>query len=345
MKAEIFLDRGNGISKVLPIVEGEVRPAFKIPSITRRVERDIKSITFRQNSQSFLCGDDAIESYSGKRYSPLDENDKIKDLAVVVAAALAQVFPNGGPIELTLGVSSPIFYQGIEQEMIKELKKLTDGFSYGSHQYVVLLDRVGAFQEGVIFLEKNEAFNGVIDLGQGTLLAGVRHPRNGVTPLPLSDGNMGGCNLIVTALLSDKRFLKAVKDADFSAAPSPDRLSSLLSEGRWQVKSIDFKKYLKPHMAIPKQRLENAAQAIKTELKNASPYDVVIPRIALIGGGSSLMQGVLGATLDKWCERHHLELFSQLPDYQTVLQMRSVCQEEPGRLPRVQPEVHAGVEA
>ncbi|KPQ32148.1 MAG: hypothetical protein HLUCCA11_22185 [Phormidesmis priestleyi Ana] len=79
----------------------------------------------------------------GKRYSPLDENDKIKDLAVVVAAALAQVFPNGGPIELTLGVSSPIFYQGIEEEMINELSKLTAGFSYGSHQYVVLLGWVG----------------------------------------------------------------------------------------------------------------------------------------------------------------------------------------------------------
>jgi hypothetical protein len=341
MKAEIFLDRGNGGSKVLPVVEGEVRPAFKIPSITRQVKGDLKSITFSQSGQSFLYGDDAIESYAGKRYSPLDENDKIKDLSVVVAAALAQVFPNGGPIELTLGVSSPIFYKGIEQEIIKELSKLTAGFSYGGHQYVVLLERVGAFQEGVIFLEKNVAFNGVIDLGQGTLLAGVRHPQNGVTPLPLSDGNIGGCNLIITALLSDERFLKSIKDAGFSAAPSPDRLSSLLSEGRWEVKSISFKKYLKPHMAIPKQRLENAAQAIKTELKNASPYEEVIPRIALIGGGSSLMQGVLGATLDKWCEHHNLELFPQLPDYQTVLQMCSVSKEDPGRLINVQPKVEA----
>ena len=334
MKLEMFLDRGNGGSKVLPIVEGDRRAPFKIPSVTRQVN-SFKGISLAKSGQSFLYGDSAIESYEGRRYSPLDDNDKIRDLSVVVAAAISEVFPSGGPVELSLGVASPIFHKGIEREIIRELSKLEDGFSHAQNQYSVLLERVGAFQEGVVFLELNPSFDGVIDLGQGTLLAGIRHPTEGVRPLPLSDGNIGGCNLILDSLLSDDRFLKAIKSAGFSAAPSPDKLASLLSQGRWQVKDIDFKKLLKPHMKIPRQRLENAAQAIKTMLKNASPYETVVPRIALIGGGSSLIQGVFGNSLNKWCEQHHLELFAQSPDYQTVLQMYAASKADPSRLAAV----------
>lgn len=332
MKLEMFLDRGNGGSKVLPIVEGDRRPAFKIPSVTRQVNELEGMITLTKSGQTFLCGDSAIESYAGRRYSPLDNNDKIKDLSVVVAAAIAEIFPDGGPVELSLGVSNPIFHRGIEREIVKELSKLEGGFSYAQSWYSILLERVGAFQEGVIFLELNPEFNGVVDLGQGTLLAGVRHPMSGVRALPLPDGNRGGCNLIISSLLSDDRFLKAIKSAGFSSAPSPDKLASLLSSGCWQVKEIDFKRLLKPHMQIPKQRLENAAQAIRTELQNASPYETIVPRIALIGGGSCLMQGVFGDTLTKWCEHHSLELFPQSPDYQTVLQMYAAFQAEPSRL-------------
>lgn len=332
MKLEMFLDRGNGGSKVLPVIEGVKKPAFKIPSVTRQVSEPEGIITLTKSGQAFLCGDSAIESYEGRRYSPLDNNDKIKDLSVVVAAAIAEIFPDGGPVELSLGVSNPIFYQGIEREIIKELSKLEDGFSYAGRWYSILLERVGAFQEGVIFLELNSEFNGVIDLGQGTLLAGVRHPKKGVQVLPLSDGNRGGCNLIISSLLSDDRFAKAIKSAGFPSAPSPDKMASLLSSGCWQVKEIDFKRLLKPHMQIPKQRLENAAQAIRTELQNASPYEKVVSRIALIGGGSCLIQGVFGDSLNKWCRHHNLELFPQLPDYQTVLQMYAAFQSNPSRL-------------
>lgn len=334
MKLEMFLDRGNGGSKVLPIVEGEERAAFKIPSVTRQVS-GFEGIRLTKSGRAFLCGDSAIESYAGRRYSPLDDNDKIRDLSVVVAAAISEIFPGGGPVELSLGVASPIFHKGIEREIIKELSKLEDGFSHAESKYCVLLERVGAFQEGVIFLEQNPQLNGVADLGLGTLLAGIRHPEDGVRTLPLSDGNRGGCNLIIDSLLSDDRFLKAIKSAGFSAAPSPDKLSSLLSQGQWQVKEIDFRKFLKPHMQISKQRLENAAQAIKTALSNASPYETIVPRIALIGGGSSLMQGVFGDSLNKWCEQHHLELFPQSPDYQTVLQMCAASKADPTRLSTV----------
>ena len=335
MKLDMFLDRGNGGSKVLPIVEGKMGQTFKIPSVTRRMESHHSGIVFSKNGQVYLCGESAIKTYEGTRYTPLDNNDKIRELSVVVAAALIEIFPDGGPVELTLGISSPIFHKGSEREIMKELSTLEAGFSYRGRTYVVSLERIGAFQEGVIFLELNPEFNGVIDLGQGTLLAGVRHPMSGVRPLPLPDGNRGGCNLIIDALLFDDGFLRAVKSADFSAAPSPDKLSSLLSNGRWQVKDIDFRKFIKPHLKIPKQRLENAAQVIRTVLKNASPYEEVVPRIAFIGGGASLIQGVLGGAIDKWCERHNLEVFAETPDYQTVLQMYAAAQADPARLMRV----------
>ena len=335
MKIELFLDRGNGSSKILAVVEGISQPPFKIPSITRRVQGLGNGIKLLKNDQLFLCGTPAIESYEGIRYTPLDENDKIRELSVVVAAALAQIVPNGGPIELSLCVSSPMYYKGMEPDIIKELARLEDGFIYGDFQYSVLLERVGAFQEGVIFLDLNPNFNGVIDLGHGTLLAGVRYPQRGVMPLPLSDGNRGGCNLILTALLGDDRFLKAIKAAGLSAAPSPDKLSSLLSDGRWKVKGIDFRKFIKPHLSLAKQRLENAAQSIRTELKNASPYDDVVPKIAFIGGGSSLLQGALGQSVDKWCERQNIVMVTQTPDYQTVLQMYESIKEKPERLARV----------
>lgn len=341
MKVELFLDRGNGSSKVLAVVEGAVQPPFKIPSVTRKVQELDNGIKLLKNGQLFLCGTPAIESYAGIRYTPLDENDKIRELAVVVAAALAQIVPNGGPIELSICVSSPMYYKGMEPDIIKELSKLEDGFIYDEYQYTILLERVGAFQEGVIFLDLNPDFNGVIDLGQGTLLAGVRYPQQGVMPLPLSDGNRGGCNLILTALLGDERFLKAIKAAGLAAAPSPDKLSSLLSDGRWEVKGIDFRKFIKPHMTLAKQRLENAAQSIRTELKNASPYDDVVPKIAFIGGGSSLLQGVLGQSVNKWCERQNVVLVTQTPDYQTVLQMYECAKENPARLLQVPVTVEA----
>ncbi len=335
MRLEMYLDRGNGGSKVLPILDEELLFPFKIPSVTRRVGELEETICFGLGGPSFLCGVPAIESYDGIRYTPLDENDKIRDLAVVVAAAIAEVVTDGGPIELSLGVSSPLLYQGIEKDIEKELSKLDIGFSKGESRYTVLLERVGAFQEGVIFLERNTEFNGVVDLGQGTLLAGVRHPHRGVITLPLSDGNLGGCNLIISALLEDERFLKAVKKAGFSSAPSPDKLSSLLSKGQWEVKEIDFRKYLKPHLSIAKQRLENAAQSIRAELQNASPYETIVPRIAFIGGGSSLMQGVLGDALEKWCDKHHLIMYADSPDYQTVLQMYQAVKQDPKRLTTV----------
>lgn len=332
MKVELFLDRGNGSSKVLAVVEGTVQPPFKIPSITRRVQSLNNGIKLVKDDQLFLCGTSAIESYEGIRYTPLDENDKIRELSVVVAAALTQVVPQGGPIELSLCVSSPMYYKGMEPEIIRELSKLEDGFICSNYQYTVLLERIGAFQEGVIFLSLNPDFNGVIDLGHGTLLAGVRYPQRGVMPLPLPDGNRGGCNLILTALLGDDRFLKAIKTAGLAAAPSPDKLSSLLSDGRWKVKGIDFRKFVKPHLKLAKQRLENAAQSIRTELKNASPYDNVVPKIAFIGGGSSLLQGALGQAVDKWCERQNIVLITQKPDYQTVLQMYESVKENSERL-------------
>ncbi len=335
MKLEMYLDRGNGSSKVLPVVDERVGAAFKIPSVTRKMEPFQDGITFSKSGQVYLCGEPAIKTFLGTRYTPLDNNDKIRELAVVVAAALIEIFPSGGPVELSLGISSPIFHQGIEREIVKELSKLEAGFQYEGRHYVISLERIGAFQEGVIFLELNPAFNGVIDMGQGTLLAGFRHPEEGVRTLPLSDGNRGGCNLIISALLSDDRFLKAIKSAGFSAAPCPDKLSSLLSNGRWQVKEIDFRKFLKPHLKVPKQRLENAAQAIRTELKNASPYEDVVPRIAFIGGGSSLIQGVVGDAANSWCERHNLELVQDSPDYQTIHQMYAASQSDPGRLMRV----------
>jgi len=332
MKVDLYLDRGNGSSKILSVVEGVLQTPFKIPSVTRSVLGVENGIKLLKDDKVFLCGTPAIETFAGIRYTPLDENDKIRDLSVVVAAALSQIVPDGGPIELSLCVSSPIYYPGIEKEIEKELAKLSSGFSCGGREYLVLLERVGAFQEGVIFLELNEEFDGVIDLGQGTLLAGVRYPNRGVMQLSLSDGNLGGCNLIITALLSDSRFLKAVKAAGFPSAPSPDKLASLLSEGRWEVKGIDFKKFLKPYMKLAKQRLENAAQSIRAELKNASPYEETAYRIAFIGGGSSLFQGVLGDLLDKWCEKHSLVLVKQSPDYQTVSQMKELAKAYPERL-------------
>ena len=341
MKIELYLDRGNGSSKVLSAVDDVLQAPFKIPSVTRNVNTFENGLRITKSGKVFLCGEPAIETFEGKRYTPLDNNDKIQDLSVVVAAALSKIVPDGGPIELSVCVSSTIYYRGMEQEVRRELSKLEAGFSRGTCQYSILIEKIGAFQEGVLFLELNTRFNGVIDLGHGTLLAGVRYPNRGVLPLPLSDGNLGGCNLILTALLSDDRFLKAVKKAGFPSAPSPDKLASLLSGGRWEVKGIDFRSFLKPHMRIAKQRLENAAQSVRAELQNASPYDTIKPAIAFVGGGSSLFQGVLGDLVEAWCEKHGLIQITEAPDYQTVMQMREISVACPERLMSFTEEVAA----
>lgn len=332
MKILLVVDRGNSGGKFLPVIEDVVGEPFKIPSVTRKVNLADQGIRIEKTGSVFLWGESAMHSLIGKKYTPLDENDKIRDLSVVIAAALVRLVPDGGPIELSLCVSSPTYYQGIEQEIIKEMSKLDDGFSYKGRKYSVLLDKVAGFQEGIVFLENNQDFNGVIDLGQGTLLTGVRYPDRGVMTLHLSGNNAGGCNLILQSLLTDARFMKAVKAEGFASAPSFEKLSALLSEGQWQVKDIDFRKFLKPHLQIPKERIENAAQSIRAELRNASPYEDVNVRIAFIGGGSSLMQGALGNLLGKWCDRHNLVMYTNSPDYQTVLQMYESLQKDSTRL-------------
>ena len=338
MRVLLFVDRGNSGGKFLPVVEGTVGQPFKIPSVTRKVEATPDGIRIEKSGSTYLCGDRAMSAVLGTTYTPLDKNDKIHDLSVAVAAALIQIVPDGGPIELSLCVSSPIYYSGIEQEIAKEIAKLDHGFSQNGRNYSLLLEKVGGFQEGVVFLENNSDFNGVIDLGQGTLLAGVRYlDYRGVRTLPLTGNNAGGCNLILQSLLADDRFLKAVKAAGFSAAPSFERLSALLSKQLWEAKGLDFRKFLKPHLKLSKQRIENCAQSIRAELRNASPFEeTVTARIALIGGGSSLLQGVFGKSLDKWCERHSLVMFPQLPDYQTVLQMHEAVTRDPSQLIPVQ---------
>lgn len=333
MRIFLVVDRGNSGGKFLPVIEDVVGAPFKIPSVTRKVSLIDGGIRIEKTGSVFLWGDAAMLSLMGRKYTPLDENDKIRDLSVTVAAALIGLVPNGGAIELSLCVSSPIYYKGIEQEIIKEMSKLDDGFSYEGRKYSILLEKVGSFQEGVVFLENNEEFNGVIDLGQGTLLTGVRYPdHRGVMTLHLSGNNAGGCNLILQSLLTDENFLKAVKAEGFSSPPSFEKLSALLSQGEWEVKGIDFRRYLKAYLQIPKERIENAAQSIRAELKNALPYENVEIRIALIGGGSSLMQGVLGDRLDKWCERHNLVMYTNTPDYQTVLQMYESVKKDSTRL-------------
>ena len=322
MKIFLVFDRGNSSGKILAVINEEVSAPFKIPSVTRKVEEHSLGIKIEKSGEIYLCGAPAMRVLRGATYTPLDENDKIRDLSVAVAAALIQIVPDGGPIELSLCVSSPIYYKGIEQEIIKEMSRLEDGFSFDGRHYSVMLEKVGGFQEGVVFLENNSEYNGVIDLGQGTLLAGVRYPdHRAIMTLPLTGNNVGGCNLILQSLLSDDKFLKAVKAAGFSAAPSFEKLSALLSHERWEVKGVDFRKYLKPHLKLSKQRIENCAQSIRAELRNASPFDEVTARIAFIGGGSSLLQGVFGDALTKWCDRHSLVVVEQSPDYQTVLQM------------------------
>lgn len=337
MKILLLVDRGNSGGKFLAVMEDVESAPFKIPSVTRKVDSVKNGIKIEKSGSIYLCGDTALSKAEGIRYTPLDENDKIRDLSVAVAAALIQLVPNGGPIELSLAVSSPIFYQGIEKEIEKEMSRLDNGFSYNDIKYSVLLERVGGFQEGVIFLENNRDFNGVIDLGQGTLLAGVRYPDDrGVVTLPLSDSDIGGCNLILQSLLKDDKFLKAVKKARFTAAPSFEKLSSLLSRGKWEVRDIDFKKFLKPHLKIHKQRIENAAQSIRSEIRNATSFDQSSEvRIALIGGGSSLLQGVLGESLTKWCDSHNLVLYKENPDYQTVIQMYEALKQDDTRLVRI----------
>lgn len=322
MEIFLFVDRGNSGGKFLPVIDGEERAPFKIPSVTRKVDEAPSGIKIEKSGETYLCGNPAMAVITGSKYTPLDENDKIRDLSVAVAAALIQIVPNGGPIELSLCVSSPIYYRGIEKEIAREMSKLDEGFSFNGARYSVMLEKVGGFQEGVVFLENNSSYNAVIDLGQGTLLAGVRYPdHRGIMTLPLTGNNAGGCNLILQSLLSDDKFLKVVKAAGFSAAPSFEKLSALLSQERWEVKGVDFRKYLKPHLKLSKQRIENCAQSIRAELRNASPFDEVTARIAFIGGGSSLLQGVFGDGLSKWCERHSLVIVEHSPDYQTVLQM------------------------
>ena len=322
MKIFLFADRGNSGGKFLSVIDGKFGVPFKIPSVTRKVDAHPLGIKIEKSGDTYLCGNPAMAVITGTKYTPLDENDKIRDLSVAVAAALIQIVPDGGPVELNLCVSSPIYYNGIEEEIAKEMSKLEDGFTFDGRRYSVMLEGVKGFQEGVVFLKHNDGFNGVIDLGQGTLLAGVRYPdHRGVMTLPLTGNNAGGCNLILQSLLSDDKFLKAVKAAGFTAAPSFEKLSALLSQERWEVKGVDFRKFLKPHLKLSKQRIENCAQSIRAELRNASPFDEVTARIAFIGGGASLLQGVFGEALEKWCDRHSLVVIKNSPDYQTILQM------------------------
>ncbi|MBW4525058.1 MAG: hypothetical protein KME18_07655 [Phormidium tanganyikae FI6-MK23] len=323
----LAIDRGNSGSKIAVSVNGRPLEPFKVPSVIRKVDEG-KGL-LKVNAQTYLCGESAISMTVGTTSTPLGEGDKIKNLSVVIAQVVSKILesrPLTNSLDLRLIVSSPFCSAVLTREVEAEVKKLENGFHVGSREFRVSVKSVATEFEGTVLLKSAEAYNGVIDIGFGTILAGYRKSSGKVETTPLMGGDLGGCNLVINGLLSDPAFLAAVKKSGASAPPSAERLSAKLSEGQLKVRDIDLKPLLKPHLGVLKTRIEDAASAVATQLRldSLASDNAASPKIALVGGGAALLQAVLGDNLKTWLSKYHLEFYDQ-PDYQTAVVMQQIA--------------------
>jgi hypothetical protein len=316
------VDRGNSATKFAISINGKPLMPFKVASVIRRVFCDE---VIKIGDDGYVCGDKAISMSTGILSTPLQEGDKIKNLKVVIAQAIEKVSKGRAltsVIDVSLVVSSPFASEALKTEIINEVKALSTGFSVEGSTFKANVIDVDVFFEGACFLETATEFNGAIDLGYGTILGGYRSDQ-GVFIVPLMSGDSGGVNLVLHGILNDEKFLKAVKKSGASAPPSAEKLAVRLAEGNTTLRNIDLKPFIKSHLSTIKHRIENAAGEIKTRLR-LSDENPPTPKLALLGGGCSLIRLVLdGKSLETWTEKHSIELIES-PDYQTVSSMHQL---------------------
>lgn len=323
------VDRGNSGTKIAVSVNGFPMNPFKIPSVIRRVETNG---VIQIGKFAYVCGDAAISMTVGNVSTPLQHGDKVKDLSVVIAQVIQKISESqtlSSDLSLSLIVSSPFANPALSKQIEAEIAPLKDGFIVEGKTYRLSVESIRTEFEGAVLLKSALEFNGVIDIGFGTILGAYRNQRKDVVIVPLMGGDQGGCNLVLKSLLNDPEFLAKVKASGASAPPSVERLSAKLSEGVTALRGIDLKPLLKNHLKVLKTRIEDAALAVRTEIR-LSNEDEPIARIAVIGGGAALMRLALpDEQLSKWGDKHSIEVIDQ-PDYQTAMVMQQLIRLEGG---------------
>lgn len=333
---DLAVDRGNtGIKICVRSADQDLQP-FKIPSVL--VKMDAGSDGLLIGRDLWICGDSALSAKVGKKFLPMDSEGagKLENLAVVVAQGILKANQVGGEFYLNVAVSSPFAGTGsaLDKLVQKEVSKLSAGFSANGKAYKPILNRVGSAHEGLVLLEVNQDLDGVIDMGFGTILGGFRRTDGKIQPV---DSERGGCRDALMAMLADASFKAAIMSAGFSSTPSLEKLSSLFSSGRWVVKDFDFAKYLKPHVGIIKETVEEMATKVKSGIRNDNHWRESAPKIVLIGGAACILVKVLGDKAHKWAEGLGVEIYDDAPDFQTAMIL--------SQLQKTNPERFASVEA
>ena len=345
MILNLFVDRGNGLAKTITILDDmsssnlDTQPPKpeKHPSLIREVVGEGIKIPGRK--VNYVFGSRTLINKQGRALSTLEERSKTAHIEIVVADLIHQAIPEGlnEDIELNLICSSPFSSTANEvnplvMEIKNRLQALSRGFSVNNINYgKVQANRIGVMPEGLSLLSFDPSYNGVIDLGLGTLLAGYQDPLKGVLNLPLTGGDTGGCQTWLQAVLNDADFLKDVADKGFTAPPSPEKLCQLLGNSRWDIKGVDFVKYLKRYADPVVIRVENAARTLRSALSFADPDNEVEPNIAMVGGGASLFSKVLNEDQHDQLTDLGIEIFGHLPDFQTVLMLEQAFRRNPER--------------
>lgn len=323
------IDRGNSGSKIAVSVNRKPMEPFKIPSVIREVLTDG---VINIDGKAYVCGESAISMKVGSLSTPLQEGDKVKNLGVVIAQVIQRISEEqtlSSDLDIKLVVSSPFSTAALKKEIENEVKPLTLGFMVKGQSYKLNIVGVETRFEGAVLLEAVREFNAVIDVGFGTLLAAYRTQSGRVHLVPVMAGDMGGVNLVLKGLIADEAFLKQVKASGATAPPSLERLSAKLSEGIIKLRDIDLKPLLKTHLKVLKERIENAINAVVTEIRY-SEEDAPQPKIALVGGGAALLKSVLSEKeLEAWSKKYSVELFTQ-PDYQTAMTMHQIAHTDGG---------------
>ena len=345
MIVNLFIDRGNGLAKTITVlgdmsasnVDAQSPKPQKHPSLIREVAGEGIKIPGRK--VNYVFGNRTLINKQGRAFSTLEERSKTAYIEIVVADLIHQAIPEGSSedIELNLICSSPFSSTAddinpLVSEIKSRLQALSRGFSVNGVEYgKVQPQRIGVMPEGLSLLDCDHNYNGVIDLGLGTLLAGYQDPLKGVRNLPLTGGDTGGCQTWLQAVLNDGDFLKDVADKGFTAAPSPEKLCQLLGNARWDIKGVDFVKYLKRYAEPVVIRVENAAKTLRSTLSFADPDNEVEPSIAMIGGGASLFSKILSNEQHDQLTELGVDIFGHLPDLQTVLMLEQAFRRNPER--------------
>ena len=106
----------------------------------------------------------------------------------------------------------------------------------------------GRYYEPFIYLMVNPDYNGIIDFGSGTIQGAIRKPDGGIATVNAHGGDHGGANYWISDALQSDAFINEARKLKRSNIPTPEQLSVILGQAKWDFAGFSLEKHLRSTM-------------------------------------------------------------------------------------------------